>query len=140
MVVRGVGHDWARLGLEASAGSFAALSDLARLCLLELSWERGGVRHVVSGGPGWGDALAWAAFGLKIPLTWLPRPGATHAELPPEFWRSVPPGRACPGAAGHVLALWDGGPGETADAVTSARRQGQAVYNCWGAFEHAFLR
>lgn len=117
------------------------------------------IQRIISGGAlGWDQALAWAAVELKTPLTlalpfaefWNKWPKTSQDELEnlvsladkvvyvcePGYapWKMQKRNEWMVGNADHILALWDGSDGGTANCVRYAEKVGKPITNLWEAY------
>lgn len=153
MIVAGTGHRPSKLGGYDVATS-KRLVDLAGNFLRREKPDK-----VISGmALGWDQALAWAAFDLDIPFIaaisfdgqesrwssvdqqWF----VDLLELAEEVVHTSEPGYAVwkmqhrnkwmVDNADHVVALWDGSTGGTANCIKYAERVGKPITNLWSEY------
>lgn len=153
MIVAGTGHRPSKLGGHDVATS-KRLVDLAGNFLRMEKPDK-----VISGmALGWDQALAWAAFDLDIPfIAAVPFDGQESRwssvdqqwfvdllKLAEEVVHTSEPGYAVwkmqhrnkwmVDNADHVVALWDGSAGGTANCIKYAERVGKPITNLWSEY------
>lgn len=154
MIICGTGHRPDKLGGYGKEVT-------AKLILLASDWL---IAHqpdeVISGGAlGWDQALAWAAHCAYIPFTLaLPFPGFENrwpqsskddlyvlADLankviyvkdgPYAGWKMQARNEWMVDNSTHVLALWNGTSGGTANCIAYAKKVGKPIVNLWREYE-----
>lgn len=154
-VIAGTGHRPDKLGGYDNTLDFELLSGLGRAALRYL-----GANEVISGmALGWDQALANAADDASIPFiayvpfagqefAWPKRTQADYQYLLKRAsevkivceggyaaWKMQKRNKAMVNDATHILALWNGTDGGTANCIRYAKQNKKYIHNLWNTYE-----